>query len=107
VTKYDLKEYYYKDNFQILLNTGNYILNKNIVNNIHFDNSVMFQITACDVLFFNLLALQQFEDLQIHVVKDLEYEHVVHSGSIYTNTIKNCESYINYFIIPEYKKLIN
>jgi hypothetical protein len=107
VTKYNLKEYYYKDNFQTLLNTGNYILNKNIINKIHFDKSVMFNITACDVLFFNLLAFQQFEDLQIHVVKDLEYEHVVHGGSIYTNTIKNCENYINCFIIPEYKKLLN
>jgi NDP-sugar pyrophosphorylase family protein len=107
VTKYNLKDYYYKEHFQTLLNTGNYILNKNIINKIHFDDSVMFQISACDVLFFNLLVFQQFEDLQIHVVKDLEYEHVVHNGSIYLNTIKNCENYINSFILPAYKKLLN
>jgi hypothetical protein len=107
VTKQNLRNFYDSHNFNVILNTGNYILSKNIVDNIHYDESVMFQITACDVLFFNLLTFQQFDNLQLHVVSDMEYEHVVHGGSIYTNTIVNCENYIHNFIIPGYNTLIN
>lgn len=107
ITKYNLKNYYNNNNFNILLNTGNFILHKNIIDNINFDDSVMFQITACDVLFFNLLAFQQFDNLQIHVVENMEYEHIVHSGSVYTNTIHNCSNYIDNFVNPGYQNLIN
>jgi len=107
VTKYNLKNYYHVHMFEVLLNTGNYILNKNIIENITYDDSVMHLITAGDVLFFNLLAFQQFEDLELHVIKDLEYDHVVHDGSTYINTINHCQQYINTIIIPGYHQLMN
>jgi len=105
VTRENLKHFYYAGNFEILLNTGNYVLNKNIIKNILFDDSVMHVITAADVLYFNLLAFLQFEDLQLHIVENLEYTHVVHSGSIYTNTIHNCRTFIDSVITPSFKNL--
>ena len=105
VTRENFKHFYYAGNFETLLNTGNYVLNKNIINKVIFDDSVMHVITAADVLYFNLLAFLQFDDLQLHVVENLEYTHVVHSGSIYTNTIHNCRTFIDSFITPEFKKL--
>ena len=107
ITKQNLRNFYHEHNFTTILNTGNYILSKNIIDNINYDESVMFQITACDVLFFNLLAFQQFDNLQVHIVSDMEYEHVVHEGSIYLNTIVNCRDYINNYVMPSYNKLIN
>lgn len=108
VKRINLKEYFDKRNFQILLNTGNYIVNRSIIENIKYDKSLSYNnVSACDVLFFNLLLFQQFNDLNIHIIKDLEYYHIVHSGSIYTNTIHNCRQYINDFVMPSYQKLIN
>ena len=105
VTKKNIKNYLHAHHFFTVLNTGNYIINRNIIENITYDESVMLKVSACDVLFFNLLAFQQLEELELHVVKDLEYEHVVHQGSIYTNTIQYCEEYRNNFIIPSYSQL--
>jgi len=107
ITKYNLKNYYHVHMFEVLLNTGNYIINKNIIENITYDDSVMQVISAGDVLFFNLLAFQQFEDLELHVIKDLEYDHVVHDGSTYINTINHCQQYINTVVIPSYHDLMN
>lgn len=105
VTKSNFKDFYYAGNFETLLNTGNFVVNKKIIENIRYDESVMFVITAADVLYFNLLAYLQFDDLQLHVVENLEYNHVVHGGSIYTNTIHNCRSFIDSVITPEFRKL--
>jgi hypothetical protein len=95
---------HYYDYF-ILLNTGNFVISKNIIINMTYDESMLFNTTACDVLYFNLLAFQQFNDCQIHVVKDLEYTHVVHDGSIYMNTVHNCEHHRDNIIMPSYLKL--
>jgi hypothetical protein len=105
VTKSNFKDFYYAGNFETLLNTGNFVLNKKIVDNIRYDESVMFVITAADVLYFNLLAYLQFEDIQLHVVENLEYDHVVHGGSIYTNTIHNCRTFIDSVITPALRQL--
>jgi hypothetical protein len=40
------------------------------------------------VIYFNTLLFEQL-DLNMHIVPSLEYEHRVHSGSIYTQTCKN------------------
>ena len=53
-------------------------------------------VHSSDVIYFNTLCFQQFEDFQFHVLKDLEYEHVVHDDSCYLknykddNMSKNC-----------------
>jgi hypothetical protein len=106
VTKYNLKKYYHVHMFDVLLNTGNYIINKNIFAKITYDNSIMHKISACDVLFFNLLCFQQFEDFQLHIIKDFEYDHVVHDGSTYTNTIHNCQDYRDTVVVPSYHDLM-
>jgi hypothetical protein len=107
VTKYNLKKYYHVHMFDVLLNTGNYIINKNIFAKITYDNSIMHKISACDVLFFNLLCFQQFEDFQLHIIKDFEYDHVVHDGSTYTTTIHNCQYYRDTVVVPSYHDLMN
>jgi hypothetical protein len=106
VTKHNLRDYYSASKFDILLNTGNYVVSKHIFDEIRYDSRIMFYISACDVLFFNLLCFQQFEDFQIHILKDMEYTHVVHGGSIYTNTISNCREFINRVVLPGYDKLM-
>ena len=74
-------------NSNVLMNTGNYILNKFLIDNLNIDwelNNITMS-SACDVIFFNTLLFEQL-DLKLHVVPGLEYEHVVHDGSIYTQT---------------------
>lgn len=101
ITKSNLKENYMINS--TLFNLGNYILTKNLIK-IYFHHSIINNISACDVLYFNLLVFQQINDISFHVVKDLHYEHVVHNGSIYLETINNCRSCIDNYIIPEYLK---
>ena len=43
---------------------------------------------SCDVIYFITLLFEQM-DLNLHVVPNLEYSHVVHDGSIYTQTHNN------------------
>jgi hypothetical protein len=105
VTKNNINNYYSVANFGVLLNTGNYVLHKSIINNIKYDDSIMFKISACDVLYFNLLAFQQFDNFQLHVLQDLHYSHVVHSGSTFTTTIHNCAEYRDNVIVPGYYSL--
>lgn len=76
--------------FAILMNAGNYIVTKNITDNITYDINLLKNISACDVQYFNLLAFRQFANLEFHIVKDLEYQHVVHSDSEYLKTISHC-----------------
>lgn len=78
----------------ILMNTGNYIINKYLIENLNIVNELnnIIQSSSCDVIYFNTLLFEQLE-LNLHVVPGLEYEHVVHDGSIYLNT---CEQYKNF-----------
>ena len=106
VTKHNIHRYAHHYMFWTLLNTGNYILTKSAIDNIIYNDSVMHKITACDVLYFNLLLFQQSEDHQMHIVKNFEYNHVVHDDSLYLTTIKNCLEYRDDVIFPSYFKLI-
>ena len=105
ITVENIKQYCYNDRFLIALNTGNYIITKTIIDNIKYNSDIMNIITSCDVIYFNLLVFQQFPEFQMHVVKDLEYLHIVHDDSEYLKTHHNCDNTLNNFIIPEYKKL--
>jgi hypothetical protein len=73
-----------------LMNTGNYIINKFLIDNLDIDkeNINFINCFSADVIYFNTLLFEQL-DLQMHIVKDLEYKHVVHNGSIYINTHSN------------------
>jgi len=88
--KENMRQYVNVKQFDTIINTGNYVLTKNITDNIKYIDDNLSMISACDVAFFNLLAFQQFSDLEFHIVKDLEYLHVVHNDSEYLKTHNRC-----------------
>ena len=88
------------------MNTGNYILNKYLIDNINLTqetNNIPCS-SACDVIYFNTLLFEQL-DLNLHVVSDLEYTHTVHSGSIYSQTCNDFQKF-NQNTHERYYKLI-
>lgn len=89
-----------------LMNTGNYVINKNLIYNLNLQNEQnnIHKSSACDVIYFNTMLFEQL-DLNMHVVQDLEYEHVVHNGSIYTLTSNNFREFNN-LIYNRYNNLI-
>lgn len=96
LTKNNMKKYYSKPMFNCFLNTGNYILNKNLIDNINIDNEAeLIQTSACDVKFVNTLFIEQFENLNIHVVENMKYDHVVHDESVYLKTHVKTQDVIN------------
>ena len=101
LTKDNINQYKEYENFNILINTGNYIITKNIIDNIKYDNTILHNISACDVEYFNLLIFKQFKDFQFHVLKDLEYYHIVHDDSEYSKTINKCYLYATKYIYNE------
>jgi len=81
-------------NDNCLINTGNYIVNKYLINNIDLSketNNIKMS-SACDVVFFNTILFEQF-DLQFHIVHGLEYSHVVHNGSVYLTTCNKFKAF--------------
>jgi len=102
-----IKDYFNKDGFKTLLNLGNYVFTKNIMENLQYDNSpeTLFKITACDVLYFNLLFFQQYDDLIFYCLKDLSYTHVCHSDSEYLKTQHNCNYFRDTFVYSSYENL--
>jgi hypothetical protein len=91
LTKYNKPGY---SPFTTLMNTGNYIIHKYLVQNINIEkeNDIIPKTSACDVIYFNTLLIEQFANLEIHIVSNLEYTHVVHDDSIYIRTHKQYPS---------------
>lgn len=73
---------------KVCLNTGNYVLNKCIIEDINILNeaSLIPKTHSCDVIFFNTLVLEQFANVKFYIVHDMKYNHEVHDGSIYLQT---------------------
>jgi hypothetical protein len=105
VTKSNIKQYLPNIKFKVLLNTGNYVISKTITDNIKYNNVIMDIISGCDVVFFNLLAFQQFSDMEIHVIKDLEYSHTEHKDGEYNKRDPRCDYFRDQLIMPEYYRL--
>lgn len=95
INKHNIKNYP-RDSFTTLMNTGNYIINKYLITNINLinDHELIINSSACDVILFNLLLFEQL-DLNMYVVPNLFYNHIVHNGSIYTNTVSQTRKYVN------------
>jgi len=90
---------------ELLLNTGNYVLNKKLINNLDITQESNIHLSsACDVIYMNTLFLEQFE-LEFHVLCN-KYSHVVHDGSVYTNTINNTRDFASY-VHDRFRKLLN
>ena len=75
-------------NIDTLMNTGNYVINKYLIDNLDLSNEDTIGNSPSDVIYFNTLLFEQL-DLNLHVVNNMEYSHVVHEGSIYTQTHSN------------------
>ena len=81
---------------ETLFNLGNYIINKQLINNLDINSEIItiHKSSACDVIYFNVLLFEQL-DLNFHVVPNLHYEHVVHNESVFILTRYNNEDVIN------------
>uniref|UniRef100_A0A6C0DJ31 Glycosyltransferase 2-like domain-containing protein n=1 Tax=viral metagenome TaxID=1070528 RepID=A0A6C0DJ31_9ZZZZ len=90
----------------ILMNTGNYVINKYLIDNLELSNETenIPKSSACDVIYFNTLLFEQL-DLNMHIVEGLEYDHIVHDGSVYLQT---CSIYsdFNNLVYSRYNNLM-
>ena len=97
LTKNNIRSYYNNPMFNCFINTGNYIINKNLIDNLTFEKemSLIKTSSACDVKFMNTLFLEQFENLNIHIVENMKYSHVVHDESVYLKNYMKTQDTIN------------
>lgn len=107
ITKNNINLYINNPNFMTLLNTGNYVITKNIILKILQNdfNLELDKISSSDVLYFNLLVFEQIENFELHILENLHYDHVVHDDSEYLKTHKYCGDYFNKHISHRYYKL--
>ena len=96
-TKKDLQ------NKELLLNLGNYIINKKLILNVDLtkDTDNIKNSNACDVILFNIIIFEQF-NINFYIVKNMHYFHKTHNGSIYLQESTKA-SYKN--LIYELKKI--
>jgi hypothetical protein len=92
-------------NSMILMNAGNYVLNKHLINYLDLQNELPYihLSSACDVIYLNTILFEQL-DLNMHVVAGLEYSHVVHNNSIYMKT-RNDHVEFNNMVYQRYGNL--
>ena len=109
IRKENIISFLKKPDFGVLINTGNYVLTKNIITNLKMNTNpkLMELIRACDVMYFILLVFQQFKDVEFHIVKDLEYIHAIHDDSEYLKTYKTCIEFREKQIKPQFFRLNN
>jgi len=107
ITTKNLGLFFNRSDYGVLLNTGNYVLTKSIVNNIKYHRSqeILTKISACDVMYFILLAFQQFTDFEFHIIKDLSYDHSLHDDSEYIKTNEMCKHFREKILKPQYIQL--
>ncbi len=93
-------------NSQTLMNTGNYVLNKYIIDNLDLTNEINnLQFShSCDVIYMNTLFFEQYDTMELHVLENLHYSHVVHDGSVYVQYHSKFRNFNN-FIYNRYNKL--
>ena len=85
-----------KNNGDILINTGNYIINKYLIDNFILsdeDKILIENSNACDVILFNTLLFEKL-NLNMYVVPNLYYNHTIHKDSTYLNYYKRTQNTI-------------
>lgn len=89
----------------LLLNTGNYVINKYLVDHIDITHELELieNSSACDVLLFNILLLEQL-DMHMYIVPSMTYNHVRHPGSVYLTTIEKTRKYAE-IVYKRYREL--
>jgi hypothetical protein len=96
----------FRQSSEVLMNTGNYVLNKYLIDNLNLDaetNNIPYS-SACDVIYFNTLLFEQL-DLNMHILPELEYSHVVHEGSTYSTTCNEFRNF-NEYVYNRYRNLL-
>ena len=84
-----------KNKSKYLMNTGNYILNKYLINKLKIEEkNKRITNSPVDVLLFNTILFEQL-DLEMYIVSNLCYNHIIHDGSFYLNEHRNYQNEIN------------
>jgi hypothetical protein len=103
--KENIKEFRDTYNFTTMMNTGNYILNKYLINNLDLSNEFNIDKShSIDVVLMNTLFFEQFKDLEFHIVENLHYSHIVHKNSIWIQTYQIFQQY-NEIVLNRFKNL--
>jgi len=89
INKYNINNYSIYNNYESLLNTGNYIFHKNnyIITDNYIKNNT--NCNALDVLMRNFLLL--INNSILIIVPNMAYNHIVHDDSFF---IKNIDNYV-------------
>ena len=103
LTKFNVQDYRENEMFESLLNSGNYVFSKDIINSISFIDWNIGKISSYDVIFFNLLCFKQLEGFEFHIVKDLVYENVKDNYLDKNKKDDLYKDYYNKYILPEYQ----
>jgi hypothetical protein len=105
-TRKNIKEYFLKYfMFRVFLNSGNFILTKDVFNDVDYNENDIPYIASCDVIYFLLLAFQQLKDVEMYAVKDMEYLHSIHQDSEYLKKCHIGNDFLLDNIMPGFKKL--
>ena len=97
-----------KEKSPIVMNTMNYILNKYLIDNLNLSKEGKLlenKNLACDSILLNTLFFEQF-NLEMYIVPNLYYNHVVHDESNWKIEIKNSRNE-NYIVHQRYYKLLD
>lgn len=81
ITRDTIQQYINDECFRTLLNTGNFVISKSIIDILHYDLDTIKKISFYDVVYFHLLVFQQCKDIHLYVSPDLKYSHRVHADS--------------------------
>jgi glycosyltransferase involved in cell wall biosynthesis len=96
IKKDNLKDFLNNNNlFETFLNTCNYVLNKSLVEKliVNEPESKIYE-SPTDSLLFLILYFEQRE-LEIHVLRDMHYDHKVHDDSTFLKTYNLYKNEIN------------
>ena len=91
-----------------ILNLGNYVLNKFLIDNLNIMNyEKLISVSHCfDVVLMNLMFFEQF-NLNFYIIKDLRYTHSISKDSVYHEFINKHKNMPNYTYDKIYNYLLN
>jgi glycosyltransferase involved in cell wall biosynthesis len=93
ITLDNCKENYAAEKGECLFNTGNYILCKSLYKECTNEQLTIASRVVEDVLFQNYLFFSNANAV-LRCVPDMEYNHIVHQGSFYTNNCSASQSHL-------------
>ncbi len=86
ITRQNVLDFFERDNSShVLINQGNYILSKTLVQKINFLNyerEITSLGSSADVMLTNYIFFNEIPEFRIHIVPGMSYYHVVHDDSI-------------------------